>query len=125
MPNLLLHEFDKFLSIIRSYHHISKDTPPCSHQDILSKRPVHQMNSRRIHHPAEGNGSYIQDVFERRPPYRKITEQYVYGSVGNPVFSNPGADQLMPTQDDYQKDKAGKNNLVGHRHFGVAMVLVG
>jgi hypothetical protein len=123
---LLPHEFHEFLGVIWSYHHSSEYAAPFSHKDVLSKRPVHQMKRRRNQHPAEGNELYIQDIVERGLPDGQIAEQYeLYGSVGNPVFSNPGADQLMPTQDDYQKDKAGKNNLAGHCHFGVTMVLVG
>jgi hypothetical protein len=125
MPCLLLHAFHELLGVIWRYHHGSEYAAPFSHKDIVSKRPIHQMKRRHDQHPAEGNGLYIQDIVERRFPDRQIAEQYeLYGSVGDPVFSDPGSNKLLSTQDDWQKYKDGKDDLGSHCHSGNAVQVV-
>ena len=125
-PNLLSDKSDDFLGLIRRYEHPSKDASPPKYQDVLPKRPVHQVQ-RWVHKQrTKGDRADVRNIGEIRPPDTQFAKHHELDSIiAKPVFSTSRPQKLACSQNDSHQDQPCNHNRY-HRHFdGVTAVVVG
>jgi hypothetical protein len=80
-PDFLSDKSDDFLGLIWGYEHPSKDASPPTYQDVLRKRPVHQVQRWVNKQRSKRNRADVRNIGERRPPDSQISKHHELDTI--------------------------------------------